>query len=365
MTPVLEDGRLVGVITRTDLLHTLVDDTPLMPVHLNNEARTGRHAKRVTGLMRERLPREVIKILRDLGATARDLGLPRLPGGGQRARPVLLRRQNLDLDVVVEGEGILFAQAYAAGRPKVRVRPHKKFNTAVLVFSGRVQDRRGHRPPGVLPVPGRPAGGGAFQPAPGPVPAGLHHQHPGPGVEPGFLRRPDRLLWRAQGPEGEGGAGAAQPLLCGRSHPGAPGGAFRAAAGLPHRALHRGADQERAQDRGLQAPERPAAVQRVFDHLGRGEGGPVHPAPGRPGCADGAAREDPAGPGPPGAAGGGGRDPGLVPSVLHRPAPAQLAALPAGPDRRAERPGVGPGLPAPGPGPPASGPRSATCAKTP
>ena len=133
MTPVLEDGRLAGVITRTDLLHTLVDDTPLMPVHLNNEARTGRHAKRLTGLMRERLPREVIKILRDLGATARDLDYRAYLVGGS-VRDLFLRRQNLDLDVVVEGEGILFAQAYAAERPKVRVRPHKKFNTAVLVF---------------------------------------------------------------------------------------------------------------------------------------------------------------------------------------------------------------------------------------
>jgi tRNA nucleotidyltransferase (CCA-adding enzyme) len=44
-----------------------------------------------------------------------------------------MRLDNLDIDLVVEGDGIAFAEAFSRIHP-CRVRPHHKFGTAVLVF---------------------------------------------------------------------------------------------------------------------------------------------------------------------------------------------------------------------------------------
>jgi tRNA nucleotidyltransferase (CCA-adding enzyme) len=54
---------------------------------------------------------------------------------GGFVRDLLLRRPNLDIDIVVEGDGIAFARTFAAEHG-TRARSHKKFNTAVLIFPG-------------------------------------------------------------------------------------------------------------------------------------------------------------------------------------------------------------------------------------
>jgi tRNA nucleotidyltransferase (CCA-adding enzyme) len=131
LVPVMDQGRLVGVITRTDLLNTLID-APRLP-EAGQEERPARQ-KNVLSLMRERLPREVLGILAELGRLADELDYGVYLVGGS-VRDLFLRRPNLDLDVVVEGEGILFARAFAQGRPGVRVRVHKKFNTAKIIFN--------------------------------------------------------------------------------------------------------------------------------------------------------------------------------------------------------------------------------------
>ncbi len=135
LAPVIFNGRLLGVVTRTDLLNTMIED-PVIPDRLHGNGAGGRRArtKHVTGLMRERLPRRVITILREMGQVADILGYRAYLVGGS-VRDLFLRRENLDLDVVVEGDGIRLAQAFAAGRGDARVRTHRKFNTAVVIFS--------------------------------------------------------------------------------------------------------------------------------------------------------------------------------------------------------------------------------------
>jgi tRNA nucleotidyltransferase (CCA-adding enzyme) len=129
--PVIDQGRLVGVITRTDLLNALIDTSRLPEA--GQEERSARQ-KNVLSLMRERLPREVLGILAELGRLADEFDYGAYLVGGS-VRDIFLRRPNLDLDVVVEGEGILFARAFVQGRPGVRVRVHKEFNTAKIIFS--------------------------------------------------------------------------------------------------------------------------------------------------------------------------------------------------------------------------------------
>lgn len=132
--PVLEGDRLVGVITRKDLLNFLVRDDSNVPKALRDDLvgdELGRR-KNVTGVMAEQLPRDVIDLLKDFGELAESLGYKAYAVGGF-IRDLLLRRSNLDIDIVVEGDGIGFARAFAE-KYGVRARCHKEFNTAVLIF---------------------------------------------------------------------------------------------------------------------------------------------------------------------------------------------------------------------------------------
>ncbi|MBU4606152.1 MAG: CBS domain-containing protein [Proteobacteria bacterium] len=134
LVPVMQDGKLLGVITRTDLLNTLIEN-PLITEHLmdrNQGPRTVRN-KNIKSLMGERLPRRVMSILKEMGQVAGDLGYKAYLVGGS-VRDLFLRRENLDLDVVVEGDGIAFARRFGELHPEVKVRTHKKFSTANIIF---------------------------------------------------------------------------------------------------------------------------------------------------------------------------------------------------------------------------------------
>ena len=127
LLPVIKERKVVGVITRTDLLKLLQEE---LRESLTGASKKVRHLSK---LMRERLPEWVIDLLRKAGDTAEAEGVKAYAVGGF-VRDLLLRRENLDVDIVVEGgDGIAFATDFAK-RQKARVKPHLRFRTAVLIF---------------------------------------------------------------------------------------------------------------------------------------------------------------------------------------------------------------------------------------
>ena len=136
LVPVVEEGRLVGVVTRTDLLRHLVSGArgQLLPPYAEMAERGGLALKKrhLARLMREMLPARIRRLLADCGTVGDALGLPVYVVGGF-ARDLLLRQANLDVDIVVEGDGIVFATEFAR-RHDCRIRTHRKFGTAVIVF---------------------------------------------------------------------------------------------------------------------------------------------------------------------------------------------------------------------------------------
>jgi tRNA nucleotidyltransferase (CCA-adding enzyme) len=132
--PVVENKKVLGVITRTDLLNILLGD-PLIPEFLYDSKNASHfiRKKNMAAVLKERLPRKVIKLLKNFGHVADMLGYNVYLVGGL-VRDVLLRRENLDVDIVIEGDGIKFAQEFAE-HYDARVRSHPKFGTAVLIFS--------------------------------------------------------------------------------------------------------------------------------------------------------------------------------------------------------------------------------------
>jgi tRNA nucleotidyltransferase (CCA-adding enzyme) len=127
--PVVENGMLEGVITRTDLLQLFTNDPSLKPMPLLAEKTAHRN---IWPLVQERCSKEVLNYLKTAGEVAQKLHYKAYAVGGF-VRDILLDRPTLDVDIVIEGDGIQFAHAMAEVF-HARVRPHAQFQTAVLVF---------------------------------------------------------------------------------------------------------------------------------------------------------------------------------------------------------------------------------------
>jgi tRNA nucleotidyltransferase (CCA-adding enzyme) len=127
--PIVDKGKIQGAITRTDLLRVLHVD-----LHdESGEFETRQAAARKTSLksmLVERLPRHLLQLLRDVGRCADSLNYQAYAVGGF-VRDIFLRVENLDVDIVIEGDGIRFARTFAAEQG-TRVKVFKKFGTAVI-----------------------------------------------------------------------------------------------------------------------------------------------------------------------------------------------------------------------------------------
>ena len=131
--PVIDDGRIKGVITRTDLLNYLVQHNWEVSQTQSQVSQKHQVKKRhIENLLENRLSPQTKKLLKSISATGKHLGMNLYVVGGF-VRDLLLDRENEDIDIVVEGDGIAFAKFYA-GQQGCRVNPHKKFGTAVIVF---------------------------------------------------------------------------------------------------------------------------------------------------------------------------------------------------------------------------------------
>ncbi len=164
--PVVKEGRLEGAITRTDLLRILEDEirkTILGKMDYHDIYEKRRNVKK---LMEERLSREMLDKLSAIGNLADEMSYHAYLVGGF-VRDLLLRTAfqsrgklssehgeregeaptaslvegatrapgiaNYDIDIVVEGDGIRFADALA-GLVNAKIRTHKEFGTAKVIY---------------------------------------------------------------------------------------------------------------------------------------------------------------------------------------------------------------------------------------
>ena len=176
--PVLdpETGELLGIVTRTDLIKQWTGASPRSGETLEQRMSAG-------------LPPRLLDWLRQAGASAEELGY-RLYAVGGFVRDLILGVPNFDIDLVVEGDAIQLAQRLAE-RLGGHVRSHRRFGTAKWIVPDelpRTWQRPGlaarfvgfcHCPDRVLRAPNRATDRGAQHHQAGPPPPRLHHQYVG------------------------------------------------------------------------------------------------------------------------------------------------------------------------------------------
>jgi tRNA nucleotidyltransferase (CCA-adding enzyme) len=122
--PVVEDDRIVGVVTRTDLI-TLWGAPPAPP-----------YRGEVAALLEQALSAPVLALVWRISQEAHEMGVfPYFVGGP--VRDLLLGQPIVDVDMVIEGDAIALARQLADDLGG-RVRAHKRFRTAKWLLSQRV-----------------------------------------------------------------------------------------------------------------------------------------------------------------------------------------------------------------------------------
>lgn len=138
-TPVMQQGVLVGAITRTDLLRVLYEDY-LRKRHLDHSDTTERTTpgRNLASWLKDHFPKDIYAMLEMAGRTAGEMGYAAYLVGGS-VRDLLLREETLDIDLVIEGDGIHFARSLAQ-KLLGSLRTHEKFGTATIILGERKID---------------------------------------------------------------------------------------------------------------------------------------------------------------------------------------------------------------------------------
>lgn len=156
--PVVEGGRAVGVITRTDLLQVLawVDgDQAADPVQ--SPGRVDSNRRNVGALMREKMTPDLMRFLKELGHLADTMGAGLYAVGGC-VRDLIMRVPSHDLDLSLDGDIDKFVPMVVDSHKVTKVIRHPRFKTATIeTAEGFVVDlstarREYYEHPGALPV---------------------------------------------------------------------------------------------------------------------------------------------------------------------------------------------------------------------
>ena len=134
--PFFENRKVLGIFSRTDLLRAAHQDQ--VDQRKSGTSPSGipsfRSAqwRNLKGLMSDRLPESIQRLLKNAGRVADEAGVSVYVVGGF-VRDLWLGNPNLDVDIVVEGDGIRFAKKLAQ-ELHAQLKVHERFGTASLTL---------------------------------------------------------------------------------------------------------------------------------------------------------------------------------------------------------------------------------------
>ena len=121
---VLENGILLGIVTTKDLF---IKDYETTEMRIDIP-----QTQKITNLINRRVPKEIQSILKIIGSLSSTYDISVFVVGGF-VRDLILNRDNLDLDIVVEGNANEFTEKIADFL-NIKVEHHKEFLTSKLTF---------------------------------------------------------------------------------------------------------------------------------------------------------------------------------------------------------------------------------------
>lgn len=128
--PVLKDNEMAGIVTRTDIIRSLYGGKYKQRTKAgsdNSEIGKEYNSENLRYKIFE-LPQKIRKILDIAGKVADELGYSAYVVGGF-VRDLILGVENLDIDIVIEGDAIVFAVEFAK-KTNAEITVHEKFQTA-------------------------------------------------------------------------------------------------------------------------------------------------------------------------------------------------------------------------------------------
>lgn len=129
-----QDKKLIGIVTRTDLIRNLYGEYNIpkrsFSTYIKSKSKIER--EKPINLIKKIFPKRIQDILNKIGEIGDRLNFPVFMVGGV-VRDLFLEIKNLDVDVVVEGDGIKFARNLSKELGG-RIKSHEKFSTAVVIL---------------------------------------------------------------------------------------------------------------------------------------------------------------------------------------------------------------------------------------
>lgn len=132
--PIVEEGELVGIISRTDIIKALHEEALLDDF---GEIRNGNKDKNIRVEMKRQLEDDTFSLLEEIGKIADKMKVNVYLIGGI-VRDIMMNVPNDDIDLVVEGNGIVFAETLQqtfGGELTV----HETFGTAMWIHPSNIE----------------------------------------------------------------------------------------------------------------------------------------------------------------------------------------------------------------------------------
>ena len=128
--PVMEDDRLVGIITRTDLIRALYPYS--VPGDERHDETNLPWTENVAYALESMLSESIQSLLWQIGARTEKMGMRAFIVGGT-VRDILLGRKSLDIDIVVEGDALKLIESFEDD-DRCRTSVHERYKTGTIVF---------------------------------------------------------------------------------------------------------------------------------------------------------------------------------------------------------------------------------------
>ncbi|MBA7525493.1 A-adding tRNA nucleotidyltransferase [subsurface metagenome] len=130
-----QENKLIGIITRTDLIRNLYGEGHIPKRSFSTYIKTSSkiERKKQIELIEKIFPKRVQNIVNKIGEIGDKLNFPVFIVGGV-VRDLFLGIENYDIDIVVEGDGIEYARELSRSC-EGRIKSHEKFRTAVVILT--------------------------------------------------------------------------------------------------------------------------------------------------------------------------------------------------------------------------------------